>query len=270
MIDNIVDKTFIINMDSDTDRLEKITAELLRVGLSNYERFSAITLNPVDITNGTIANSEYKHMTCPSSMRYRKYNYFAPCVGIKRSQVQILRIAKERGYKRILILEDDTALHSSINKILTQSIDQLQEEPWDVLQLVGNHLNQIEVTGRNVIRITGSLSAVATIFNHTVFDDIIENVAPSGLEIDMFYSKHIHSKYDCFCTRPHLAWNRPCFSNILQQHRSYNLLTMDPLEVFHTNTITGKLNGDVYYSLDPMRREYLATKFKDTIFAQKV
>lgn len=70
-----IDHIFYINLDYRTDRREQIETELNNFGLS-YERVSAIRFNP-------------------------------GLVGCGLSHIKVLRLAKERGYKNILILEDD-------------------------------------------------------------------------------------------------------------------------------------------------------------------
>jgi GR25 family glycosyltransferase involved in LPS biosynthesis len=71
-----IDKIIYINLDHRTDRREQIESQLVQYGLTNFERFAAVH-NPL---NG---------------------------IGCAQSHLAVLRLAKERGYKNILILEDD-------------------------------------------------------------------------------------------------------------------------------------------------------------------
>ena len=70
-----IDKIFYINLDKRTDRREEIEQELNQMELS-YERFPAI------------------HNSSGS-------------VGCGYSHLSVLKIARDRGYKNVLILEDD-------------------------------------------------------------------------------------------------------------------------------------------------------------------
>lgn len=73
-----LDKVFFINLDHRSDRLSEIQGELESHGLIDLsERFPAI-----------------RHETIGG-------------VGCGRSHIEVLKIAKERGYSQILILEDD-------------------------------------------------------------------------------------------------------------------------------------------------------------------
>jgi GR25 family glycosyltransferase involved in LPS biosynthesis len=71
-----IDKIFYINLDKRTDRREKIEKQLNEYGLE-YERYSAIPTPHSGI------------------------------VGCGYSHLNVLKIARERGYKNVLILEDD-------------------------------------------------------------------------------------------------------------------------------------------------------------------
>lgn len=77
-IDDIIDKIFLINLDKRKDRLDEFMIQYNRLGLdlSKLERFPAILRED-------------------------------PCVGCTLSHLEIIKIAKHRGYKNIIIFEDD-------------------------------------------------------------------------------------------------------------------------------------------------------------------
>jgi glycosyl transferase family 25 len=68
---------FYINLDHRKDRNEEIQEEFTTMGITNYERFPAV-----------------HHETIGG-------------VGCGRSHVNVLKMAKERGYKQVIVLEDD-------------------------------------------------------------------------------------------------------------------------------------------------------------------
>ena len=72
---DLVDGIFYINLDHRTDRKEEIEKELRDIGLP-FERFSAIP-------------------TCPG------------IIGCGYSHLSVLKEARRRGYKNVLIFEDD-------------------------------------------------------------------------------------------------------------------------------------------------------------------
>ena len=73
---NHIDYVFYINLDRRTDRRDHIESTFRRYGIDKYERFSAI---PDDFG----------------------------IVGCTKSHQAVFKLAKERGYKNVLIFEDD-------------------------------------------------------------------------------------------------------------------------------------------------------------------
>jgi GR25 family glycosyltransferase involved in LPS biosynthesis len=95
-----IDHIFYINLDKRGDRRTEIEDELSRMNLT-AERFSAIAVDP------------------PMGI-----------LGCGKSHLQVYKIAKERGYKNVLILEDDfvftvdrQTLDENINKLLNEQPD---------------------------------------------------------------------------------------------------------------------------------------------------
>ena len=99
MTRNFVDRIVYINLDRRPDRKTEIESELKKVGLKNFERFAAIADD-----NGAI--------------------------GCCKSHLAVLKQAKERKYKNILVLEDDfeflvdkDVFFSEIEKLSTVQFD---------------------------------------------------------------------------------------------------------------------------------------------------
>jgi len=92
---SIVDKVYVINLDKDTERLEKIDAQLRAYNIQ-YERFSAVQ-------GSTVKNSPlltaYCNSFCTDGMK-----------GCAISHKTLWAKAVQEGYKSILILEDDALL----------------------------------------------------------------------------------------------------------------------------------------------------------------
>ena len=71
-----IDGIFYINLDHRTDRREEMEGELAKAGITNYERFPAIRSSP-------------------------------GIIGCGLSHLAVLKLARSRGYKNVLIFEDD-------------------------------------------------------------------------------------------------------------------------------------------------------------------
>ena len=97
-----------------------------------------------------------------------------------------IKIAKERNYTKILILEDDITFLEDPNYLLKQNYDILND--WDMLYFGG----LIEPFFRHQIVCTHAYA-----IKNILFDNIIYMAEPSGMEIDNFYAKVLqHASYN--------------------------------------------------------------------------
>lgn len=71
-----IDGIFYVNLDKRTDRRQEIEAELTKAGITNFERFPAICTTP-------------------------------GIIGCGLSHLAVLKLARSRGYRNVLIFEDD-------------------------------------------------------------------------------------------------------------------------------------------------------------------
>lgn len=168
------DKIFYINLKKDISRNEHIVAQFQKFGITNYERIEAIALNEL-----------------PSVEYFRNFNkkdhkYITGQLGCRASHVSCIRIAKQRNYKKVLILEDDVSILQNPDLLLTLNQDVLND--WDMLYFGGD----IEAYFRNQIVRTHAYA-----IRDTVFDDVINMANASGMEIDNFYAKILqHMSYN--------------------------------------------------------------------------
>jgi hypothetical protein len=161
MLENHFDKIFYINLIKDVERNLHILQELDKYNITNFERVEGIM-----------------HDSIPNKNLWRNFNktdqrYVLGSLGARDSHLKIIIIAKERRYKRILILEDDITFVTNPNRI---NINQ----EWDMLYLGG----MIEPHFRNQI-----VGAYAYALSERIYDDILNMAIPSGMEIDNFYAK---------------------------------------------------------------------------------
>jgi GR25 family glycosyltransferase involved in LPS biosynthesis len=203
---------FVINLDHRTDRLESITKELQDF---KWERFSAI--RPDVVPNWFLPNNIYS---------YRLGSY-----GCLQSHYNIVKIAKERNYNRILIFEDDTGFKNSID-ILYKAYEQLNSKnlKWGLLYLAGNHREKCIRIDENVVQVVKSYAANSYIIDSSVYDMILQEVPTWNREIDVYYSDVVQKRVNCYCTSPHITYQKPNRSDILNRDVSYEGVDMiDPV-----------------------------------------
>lgn len=138
---SFIDKIIYINLDKRTDRREHMEQQLEKIGLT-AERFSAI-------------------------------EHEEGIVGCGFSHLNVLKIAKEREYKNILILEDDFLLLVSPEKF-RENIKQLEKyKNFDVCMLSYNSDNYTNIDETIFMKINFAQTASGYIINSHYYDKLI-------------------------------------------------------------------------------------------------
>jgi GR25 family glycosyltransferase involved in LPS biosynthesis len=203
---------FVINLEERKDRLESVTKEL---GDLQWERYNAVRPD----------FNEIPHWFRPEETPgYRRGAY-----GCMMSHYNIIKIAKERNYKRVLILEDDTGLKNSMD-ILYKAVEQLNSKnlKWGLLYLSGTHRERCVKIDENVVKIVKSYTTNSYIVDSSVYDMILQDIPGWSFEIDVYYGTVIQKRFDCYCTKPHVTYQKPSKSDILNRHISYEDVMIDP------------------------------------------
>jgi GR25 family glycosyltransferase involved in LPS biosynthesis len=250
------DKIFVVNLDHRVDRWFTITNEFSRMGISEslYERFSAI--KPVF---DSINPQYYSKLISPE--RYTivgkneqgqllgrlNPNYICGAIGCKMSHKEIISIAKARGYKNCLILEDDALFVGDKNFVyetLTNFFEQLKqylssassgEAPstgaapsgaapsgWDMLYLSGNHLRAPTVINKNLSRVNGTLTTHAYALSSDVYDVLLDGMMESGIEVDNYYWEKVQTRGKSYAVHPTIIKQSQGFSDVLNREINYD------------------------------------------------
>jgi len=173
-LDTYFDKIFYINLKKDLARNSSIVGQFKKFGITNYERVEAIELNELP------AASKYRNFIKKDS------KYLLGTLSCRSSHLKCISLAKEKGYEKILILEDDVLFSENPNNLLSQNYELLND--WDMIYFGG----LIEPFFRNQI-----VCAHAYGIRSILYDDILNMADASGMEIDNFYAKIIqHMSYN--------------------------------------------------------------------------
>jgi GR25 family glycosyltransferase involved in LPS biosynthesis len=141
---NNIDKIFYINLNKRSDRREEIENELHNFGLS-FERFEAIETPGCGI------------------------------YGCGLSHLGVLKIARERGYKNVLILEDDFTFLVSKEEFETNLVKLFESRiHFDVCKLAYNLIEIEEIDNEHIGKLKCSISASAYIINNHYYDKLID------------------------------------------------------------------------------------------------
>ena len=204
-IDTYFDKVFYINLEEDTNRNEKMSGQFEEFGIKNYERVDAKKLAEL-----------------PDSEEYRNFikhdhKYLLGTLSCRLSHLKCIKLAKERGYEKVLIFEDDAYFLQDPNMLLNENMRVLDE--WDMIYFGG----LVEPFFRSQI-----VCAHAYAVKSTLYDDIINMAEASGMEIDNFYAKILqHMSYN---------YNRSGKYNI-RMIQPFNQIVQDKTFESHIQTV---------------------------------
>lgn len=193
------DAAFCINLDKRKDKWKASQKEFEKIGI-DVERVSGIDgfLEP------------------PASIRPGE-------VGCLKSHLKVFKIAKDRGLKSFLMLEDDI-------EFVDDFIEKFNEiEPYiptyEMLYFgVNPHTGTRHEVGNSIFRIMNNYAAHCVIFKESCYDDIINVLSgPLVYPVDVHYGNE-QINHTAYCIRPPLASQRKSFSDINQEYVDYEFL----------------------------------------------
>jgi glycosyl transferase, family 25 len=210
----IIDRIFIINLKERIDRKNHMVKELNKQNMDNYEFFEAIKPTEKEVL-------EWNKVYCN---HVSKINYKIGCLGCLKSHIAIIKLALERGYENILILEDDTVFSQPFDTIYEVANElEFIGETYDMLYLAGSHLGSKRMVTDNVMKIVGTYTTGSYLINKKTMNYVINNINHYSREIDVFYAEEIQTRFDCYCANPRITKQMSGYSDIQQKNVKYAL-----------------------------------------------
>jgi GR25 family glycosyltransferase involved in LPS biosynthesis len=206
-----IDNIFIINLAHRNDRKEHMINEMKKQNISNYEFFDAVkpSLNEVNEWNSNYCNHVKKDV---HPLKFD--NYRIGCLGCMKSHIEVIKLSLERNYNNILILEDDTKFIDNFFKVF-EYIEQINND-YDMLYLSGSHIGLTEYKGKNIRKISNTLTTGSYLITKNVMIYILNHINNYDKEIDSFYACDIQKKYNCYVVHPHITKQQEGYSDIQQ------------------------------------------------------
>jgi GR25 family glycosyltransferase involved in LPS biosynthesis len=212
---NFFDKIFCINLDDRQDRWIDCCKIFNKYEMMHkVERFSALKFTHQD----------------PRLIKVMGQ------IGCSMSHFGVLKKAKEQNLNNFLVLEDDFCFEFEPFELFEKMNSSLLELPnnWNMFYLGGNldssyNVDPIEKYSDNLFKLNACHTTHAFAVNKNIYDVILKDEPtldelPSWHNkytvIDVYFSKAILSKNNCFITNPILSLQRPGFSNI--EHNNYD------------------------------------------------
>lgn len=203
MLQNYFDKIYCINLKRRPDRRAQAEAEFAKFGIV-VEFVDAVDGN--DLPEPTAISKDGTKLTRGE-------------VGCILSHLKIVQLAKEQNLKNYLVLEDDVEFCYDFNQVLPQFIRQLPIN-FDMIYFGGNHVENYALIMPNIAKINNTFTTHAIGVNHTAYDKLIEVLTPCTEKADISIAS-LHKAMNCYVFRPHLAWQRQGFSDILNEQTDY-------------------------------------------------
>jgi glycosyl transferase family 25 len=181
-----------INLDRRPDRWGKCSSEFARHGLC---------VSRIPARDG-------QELRVPSTWRYGPGAY-----GCALSHLDAVSEARDRGYRSVLVFEDDVELHEEFVSLFEQFASELPTD-WDAAFLGGIHREDPLPVSPHVSRIVSSNSTFAYALNHTIYDAWLERNRQFTAPVDEV-NKTLQRDFAFYCSVPPLAWVTEGYSDIL-------------------------------------------------------
>lgn len=185
------DEIYCINLDSRIDRWEHAQEEFKKIGIiDRVQRFSAI-----------------KHEDGR--------------IGLIKSNLEIIKIAKLKKLNNVLIFEDDFEfLVDNPLDILQKSVTQSKGINWYLFYLGANTHQKLIKFKPNLILLKYAFATHSVAYSKLAYDhyinkyDHIKEIKKSDEILDVFCATHFQEKYVCLMTEPMMTTQMNSFSDI--------------------------------------------------------
>ena len=189
------DQVYCINLDRRKDRWVETVTELRKWDLfDSVNRYSAIDGSTLENNKYPINNGE---------------------LGLLETHLKLIRIAKEKKYKNILLIEDDIEFTEEILNI-DFYFEKLPSD-WEMLWFGGNHNkhmgNKIDLINDQIIKCRNTYSTHCIGINENIYEDLINLLTNRLKPVDVYYSD-VQNTHNCYSFNPSIALQRPSFSDI--------------------------------------------------------
>lgn len=143
-------------------------------------------------------------------------------IGCVLSHLKLVKMARQSGIPNYLVLEDDVEFAPDFNDRFSEAIGELPAD-WDMLYLGGSHMEEPVPVTQHIARISNTFTTHAIGIRHTVYDDLIAVWEKQNEKVDISLSS-LHRRYNCYVIRPHIAFQAPGYSDILNKEVDYQHL----------------------------------------------
>ena len=195
------DEIYCINLDERTDRWQHAQQEFMKAGiLDKVKRFSAIRDE-----DGRI--------------------------GIIKSNLAIVKMAKEKKLKNVLVFEDDFEfIVDNPQKVLQDTINQIGNNKWYLFYLGANTHQKLLKIKPNLILLKNAFAVHSMTYSNLMYDifirkyDGIKTIKNFNDILDVYLAQQIQEKYICLMTNPMMTTQMNSYSDIEKRVVNYDFI----------------------------------------------
>lgn len=213
-----MNQLFIINMAHREDRKQHMLNEIKIQQITQFEFFVGMKLSMSDLNKW---NPNYCEHVRRDIHPAKFLNYRLGALGCLQSHLNIYRLALERGYESIMILEDDTTFTGNMD-VFESYIKQLNGE-YDMLYLAGSHLSNPKLVEDNLFKVIKTYTTGSYCIRKKAMQYIVDNIQSYSKEIDVFLAEEVQPRFQCYVIQPHLTRQRDGYSDIQQGNVKYKI-----------------------------------------------
>jgi GR25 family glycosyltransferase involved in LPS biosynthesis len=196
MINYYFDKIYVLNLDRRPDRMENMVRRLARWGIHNYVRFPAI--DGVQSPHW----EEWRHYMHSKWIPIEKIKYKRKAIcsagswAILKAMYHMINDAKNNGYKRILVLQDDILFHKNF-KAEFAKIPSYIPDTWKLLYLgATQHCWNNIIKSHKYYHPCGTADGAFAVGIHgDLYDELISEIIKFEMPVDSGALRNLQKRY---------------------------------------------------------------------------
>jgi hypothetical protein len=173
----------------------------------------------VEAIDGRKENVEYVH----NEWNSKHDGWTQGAAGLVYTTKNIILEAKEKGYKSIMIMEDDIVFKDNAYKDAKKLFDQLPED-WELFHLASqNYVRKLPRRMGDLLQLTGAWSCQIYMISERIYDEYLEWLELVDRPIDSITSQVIHPRGKSFAPVIDLIKTIPNYSTIRDMNINYGI-----------------------------------------------
>lgn len=180
------DGIYCINLDKRPDRWELAQKEFDKLGIK-VERFSAIENN-------------FGHHGC------------------RDSHIGVIKLAKERNQKNILVFEDDIKMLDTNHEYYEKIINHIKDIDWHILYFSAIIAEEMDSYNEDLLIAKKLLGLHMVAYNQSIYDKVLKDYQLRRIRIiDVYFKEHILPLGKSYLTKLLCSTQRDDYSDISQR-----------------------------------------------------